>query len=198
MIWFQVQPFLFKKYFLFQQLDKSATTLAMGVKGLWSVLEPAAKLVTLDDLKGQRVGVDGPFWMAQAKSTHNDVRRLFYLRIVRMRQVGVTSVVVVFDGKVKPDLKLSTIQERSYNRSRYGKTRRVMNECAICLSVAASVRDSRNPALQPFPIFSMNSAIVRPKNPVRTSAWNHSRSSSAILESRFAVVTGKVTRSWQK
>ena len=95
----------------------------MGIKGLWSVLEPVAKRVTLDDLKGLKVGIDGPFWMAQAKSTSSNMKRFFYLRIVKLRQVGVAEVVVVFDGAVKPDLKTVTLQERRYNRSRYGKPR---------------------------------------------------------------------------
>jgi len=94
----------------------------MGVKGLWSVLEPTAESFSLAEFKDLRIGIDGHYWMAQARSTHQSMERLFWLRIVLLRQVGVRSLVVVFDGKIKPDLKRSTLKERSYNRSRYGKS----------------------------------------------------------------------------
>ena len=97
----------------------------MGIRGLWSVLGPVAKRIALDDLKGLKLGIDGPVWMAQAKSTCSNVRRFFYLRIVKLQQVGVEEIVVVFDGKSKPNLKSTTLQERRYNRSRYGKRRYV-------------------------------------------------------------------------
>ena len=61
--------------------------------------------------------------MAQAEFTYNDVRRLFYLRIVKLRQVGVQNVVVVFDGEIKPALKRATLQQRRFQRERYTKTR---------------------------------------------------------------------------
>ena len=77
----------------------------------------------IDDFKGMRIGIDGPFWLAQAMSTHNNYLRLFYLRLVKLRHVGVEKIVVVFDGKVKPDLKMVTLQERLYQRRRYRNSR---------------------------------------------------------------------------
>lgn len=42
-----------------------AIFIKMGVKDLWSILEPCSQRQTLDDLKGLTVAVDLGFWACQ-------------------------------------------------------------------------------------------------------------------------------------
>jgi len=98
--------------------------------------------------------------MAQAEFTHNDVRRLFYLRIVKLRQVGVQNVVVVFDGEIKPALKRATLQQRRFQRERYTKTRTTAaSHRLIGLSLNPSVRPFISPWKQRRPFIGVDSLM---------------------------------------
>ena len=45
----------------------------MGVKDLWTLLEPSAERVDLSGLRGKRIAVDASIWMVQF--TESDARR---------------------------------------------------------------------------------------------------------------------------
>jgi len=81
----------------------------MGLKGLWSLLQPVAKNISLNDFKDMTVGIDAPIWVQQAKRQFCPVNRLFILRIVKLFQVGVKA------------LKSDTCSNRRYMYKRYGK-----------------------------------------------------------------------------
>ena len=95
----------------------------MGVKGLWSYLDPVAHQMSPTDLQGLKVGIDGPIWTLQAKSCFQNVATFFRRRVEHLRRNGVKSVIVVFDSMFVPDFKLATVEERMFNSKRYRKPR---------------------------------------------------------------------------
>ncbi|BEJ02318.1 hypothetical protein CcaverHIS631_0701130 [Cutaneotrichosporon cavernicola] len=91
----------------------------MGVKGLWSLLNPVARPVQIESLEGKRLAIDSSIWLYQFQSTMRDQdgRVLvnahvlgFLRRINRLLFHGIKPV-FVFDGGA-PALKRSTITER--------------------------------------------------------------------------------------
>merc|ERR1719187_894775 len=95
----------------------------MGVKGLWSFLEPAAYPMAMTELQALKVGIDGPIWTLQARSCCQNVATFFHRRIEHLRRNGVEKVVVVFDCLFVPDFKISTVEERLFNSKRYRRPR---------------------------------------------------------------------------
>ena len=47
----------------------------MGVKDLWTILEPSAERVNLDALTGKTIAVDASIWMVQSESDARRERR---------------------------------------------------------------------------------------------------------------------------
>ncbi|KAJ2397847.1 DNA repair protein rad2, partial [Coemansia sp. RSA 2603] len=96
----------------------------MGVKGLWTLLEPAARPVRLESLVNKRLAIDASIWLYQllkamkddAGDPLEDAHILgFYRRICKLLYYGIRPV-FVFDGGA-PELKRLTIDERQSIRS---------------------------------------------------------------------------------
>ncbi|KAJ1968978.1 DNA repair protein rad2 [Dispira parvispora] len=97
----------------------------MGVKGLWPLLEPAARPAQLDSLRGKRLAVDASIWIHQfvkaLQDREGDPLRYAHLlgflrRICKLLFYGIKPV-FVFDGAT-PDIKRRTIVHRQQHRER--------------------------------------------------------------------------------
>lgn len=96
----------------------------MGVKGLWSLLEPSARPVRLEALSQKRLAIDASIWLyqllkAMKDSDGNPMEEAhvlgFYRRICKLLYYDIRPV-FVFDGGA-PDLKHSTLSERQTMRN---------------------------------------------------------------------------------
>lgn len=56
----------------------------MGVKHLWSILEPACQQVSYEDLAGKTVAVDLSIWIIECRSVSNNHHKSVYLEYDRM------------------------------------------------------------------------------------------------------------------
>lgn len=88
----------------------------MGVKDLWSILEPVAESCSLADLHGKCLAVDISTWIFQSKEAltgkeaiHPHLRILFW-RLYHLMKNNV-QLVVVFDGAC-PDVKTEAVSKR--------------------------------------------------------------------------------------
>ncbi|KAJ2804573.1 DNA repair protein rad2 [Coemansia guatemalensis] len=95
----------------------------MGVKGLWTLLEPAARPVRLEALAHKRLAVDASIWLYQLVKAMKDAEGNpiedahilgFYRRVCKLLYYGIQPV-FVFDGGA-PELKRITINERQAMR----------------------------------------------------------------------------------
>ena len=101
-------------------------TVVMGVRGLWSVLEPVEEHIPLRQLRGLTLAIDLAIWVCGDQLTEErlektiqqntqslpcplHLRNLFY-RVRRLLLLGVQLVVVV-DGKA-PEIKLFSMRQR--------------------------------------------------------------------------------------
>ena len=91
----------------------------MGVKDLWTILEPSAERVNLDALTGKTIAVDASIWMIQFLKAMRDESGEpipfahilgFLKRIIKLLHLRVFPV-FVFDGKT-PTIKRRTVRER--------------------------------------------------------------------------------------
>ncbi|KAH7884449.1 hypothetical protein F5I97DRAFT_1812007 [Phlebopus sp. FC_14] len=96
----------------------------MGVKSLWSLLEPVGRPVPLETIEGKALAIDSSIWIYQFQATMRDKdgRALvnahvlgFLRRICKLLFYGVRPV-FVFDGGA-PALKRNTISERKKKKS---------------------------------------------------------------------------------
>jgi DNA excision repair protein ERCC-5 len=88
----------------------------MGVQGLWSLLQPAARPIRLEDLEGKRFAVDSSIWLYHFRMAMRDKegRTLanahilgFFWRITKLLHFGLRPV-FVFDGGA-PVMKRQTL-----------------------------------------------------------------------------------------
>ncbi|KAJ1950103.1 DNA repair protein rad2 [Linderina pennispora] len=95
----------------------------MGVKGLWTLLEPSGRPVRLETLAGKRLAVDASIWLYQLfKAMRDDDGNPleeahilgFYRRISKLLFYDIRPV-FVFDGAA-PELKKATVAERQARR----------------------------------------------------------------------------------
>ncbi|KAJ2881169.1 DNA repair protein rad2 [Coemansia asiatica] len=100
----------------------------MGVKGLWTLLEPAARPVRLESLATKRLAIDASIWLYQLLKAMKDDQGNpledghilgFYRRICKLLYYDIRPV-FVFDGGA-PELKRLTIQERQSTRESRGQ-----------------------------------------------------------------------------
>ena len=103
----------------------------MGVKQLWSILEPVKKTENLSVLRNKTLCVDLSVWICEAHGAKNlsqhvnkpHLRNLFF-RLLRLTRLGVKLVFVV-DGE-PPELKwqavIKRIQARDGEASTYTST----------------------------------------------------------------------------
>ncbi|KAI5983350.1 hypothetical protein EDD15DRAFT_2533782 [Pisolithus albus] len=96
----------------------------MGVKSLWSLLEPVGRPIPLENLEGKALAIDSSIWIYQFQATMRDKdgRALvnahvlgFLRRICKLLFHGIRPV-FVFDGGA-PALKRNTITERKKKKS---------------------------------------------------------------------------------
>lgn len=96
----------------------------MGVKSLWSLLEPVGRPIPLENLEGKALAIDSSIWIYQFQATMRgkDGRALvnahvlgFLRRICKLLFHGIRPV-FVFDGGA-PALKRNTITERKKKKS---------------------------------------------------------------------------------
>jgi len=94
----------------------------MGVKGLWSLLEPAARPVRVETLAGKRLAVDASIWLYQfLKAMRDDEGNVlrsahilgFFRRICKLLFHNIKPI-FVFDGGV-PELKRLTVVSLEMN-----------------------------------------------------------------------------------
>ena len=93
----------------------------MGVKDLWSILEPVKTRYPLDVLRGKTLAVDLSCWICESYGAKNLARsvakphlRNLYFRILRLYRTG-TSLVFVMDGDAT-ELKWETLGKRAQSR----------------------------------------------------------------------------------
>ena len=98
----------------------------MGVKGLWSLLEPTAKPIRLESLSNKILAIDASIWLHQFlkamrdSSTGNVIQGAhligFFRRILKLLFYGIRPI-FVFDGNT-PELKRHTLQIRRDRKNR--------------------------------------------------------------------------------
>ncbi|RXK36908.1 hypothetical protein M231_05810 [Tremella mesenterica] len=96
----------------------------MGVKGLWSLLNPVARPVQLESLEGKRLAIDSSIWLYQFQATMRDkdgrvlvnAHVLGFLRRINKLLFHGIKPVFVFDGGA-PVLKRNTIAERKRRKA---------------------------------------------------------------------------------
>ena len=98
----------------------------MGIKGLWQLLLPTGRRVSIETLTGKRLAVDASIWLTQFLKANRDpetgaVRANAHLigflrRLARMLFNGIRPV-LVFDGAT-PEIKLREIRARRERRER--------------------------------------------------------------------------------
>lgn len=96
----------------------------MGVKGLWSLLNPVARPVQIEGMEGKRLAIDSSIWLYQFQATMRDkdgrvlvnAHVLGFLRRINKLLFHGIKPVFVFDGGA-PALKRSTIAERKRKKT---------------------------------------------------------------------------------
>ncbi|KAL1411532.1 DNA repair protein rad2 [Vanrija albida] len=88
----------------------------MGVKGLWSLLNPVARPVQIESLEGKRLAIDSSIWLYQDGRVLVNAHILGFLRRINKLLFHGIKPVFVFDGGA-PVLKRSTIAERKRKKA---------------------------------------------------------------------------------
>jgi len=94
----------------------------MGVKGLWTILSPACRIVQLPSLSGQKLAIDASIWILQLLSSRHRRGKTraylsgLYLRLGKLLAFGILPL-VVFDGAT-PQLKSHVCGLRSLSKKR--------------------------------------------------------------------------------
>ncbi|KAG1667834.1 Flap endonuclease GEN 1 [Nymphon striatum] len=89
----------------------------MGVKGLWSILEPASVSCNLEDLKGQTLAVDLGGWvvsMSKINVANVHLRNLFHRTVILLHHQ--VNLIFILEGTV-PKLKYEVFDERIVRNS---------------------------------------------------------------------------------
>ncbi|RKP01465.1 hypothetical protein CXG81DRAFT_1343, partial [Caulochytrium protostelioides] len=101
----------------------------MGVKGLWSLVEPVARPVRMETLQNKRLAVDASIWLHQFLAAMRDGEGNalhgahivgFFRRICKLLFHGILPV-FVFDGDV-PAMKRQTILRRRQRKTEQQET----------------------------------------------------------------------------
>ncbi|WWD03036.1 hypothetical protein V865_001080 [Kwoniella europaea PYCC6329] len=96
----------------------------MGVKGLWSLLNPVSRPVQIESMEGKRLAIDSSIWLYQFQATMRDkdgrvlvnAHVLGFLRRINKLLFHGIKPVFVFDGGA-PALKRATIAERKKKKA---------------------------------------------------------------------------------
>ena len=101
----------------------------MGVRGLWRLLLPIGRRISLESLEGQTLAIDASIWLTQMIEAMRDPEtgRVqasahlsgFFRRICKLLFYGIRPV-FVFDGAT-PEIKLREVQRRRQQRDQWAK-----------------------------------------------------------------------------
>ncbi|CAF1008199.1 unnamed protein product [Rotaria sordida] len=115
----------------------------MGVKYLWSILEPACKQGSYDDLAGKTAAVDLSIWIIECRSVSTNHRnslhlRTLFFRVLNMIYFNIKPIFVLDSTKIT-DLKLDVITKRLASKNKTTDQTRsgfnvLINECSELLN----------------------------------------------------------------
>ena len=98
----------------------------MGVKGLWQLLLPTGRRISIETLTGKTLAIDASIWLTQFIKAHRDPETGkvhpaahiigFYRRICKLLFHGIKPV-FVFDGAT-PEIKLNELRKRRERREK--------------------------------------------------------------------------------
>ena len=102
----------------------------MGVKGLWRLLMPIGRRISIETLEGKILAIDASIWLTQFLKAMRDpdtgqVRPAAHLigfirRLCKLRYQGIRPV-LVFDGAT-PEIKQREIRDRRRRREQFSTT----------------------------------------------------------------------------
>ena len=153
----------------------------MGVHGLWQLLQPVGRPVTLESLQGKRLAIDSSIWLYhfQMAMRDRDGRTMahahllgFLWRILKLLYYGIKPV-FVFDGGA-PEQKRRTLMQRKQRRATAAESYVRTAEKLLAAQMRQAAL-SRPEALEPGTVFhdEVNAAPVKyvvPKDPYQLPA----------------------------
>jgi 5'-3' exonuclease len=123
----------------------------MGVKGLWSLLEPTGRRTDCETLRGKRVAVDASIWLVQfIKAMRDDKGEMlenahlvgFFRRACRLLHHGVLPV-FVFDGATPALKRRTTAVRRRLREESAAKVRKTAEKVLLNALKQEALRRSR-------------------------------------------------------
>lgn len=123
----------------------------MGVKGLWSLLEPTGRRTDCEKLRGKRVAVDASIWLVQfIKAMRDDKGEMlenahlvgFFRRACRLLHHGVLPV-FVFDGATPALKRRTTAVRRRLREESAAKVRKTAEKVLLNALKQEALRRSR-------------------------------------------------------
>src|SRR6056300_1902906 len=123
----------------------------MGVKGLWSLLEPTGRRTDCETLPGKRVAVDASIWLVQfIKAMRDDKGEMlenahlvgFFRRACRLLHHGVLPV-FVFDGATPALKRRTTAVRRRLREESAAKVRKTAEKVLLNALKQEALRRSR-------------------------------------------------------
>jgi DNA excision repair protein ERCC-5 len=181
----------------------------MGVKGLWRLLLPIGRRISIETLTGKILAVDASIWLVQFLKAMRDestgkvtaAAHLigFFRRICRLRYHGIKPV-FVFDGAT-PEIKKREIMNRRKRREQFASdvgnvqrlARKILADQLLTLTTAAKSKDNMKPTSQK----SEDGAFVSGFNPGEQVVNNnnepeeldrHSNSDANSLKDENAII----------
>jgi DNA excision repair protein ERCC-5 len=102
----------------------------MGVKGLWRLLLPIGRRISIETLEGKILAIDASIWLTQFLKAMRDPETGsvkpaahligFFRRLAKLRYHGIRPV-LVFDGAT-PEIKKREVQQRRRRREQFAST----------------------------------------------------------------------------
>lgn len=102
----------------------------MGVKGLWRLLLPIGRRISIETLEGKVLAIDASIWLTQFLKAMRDPETGsvkpaahligFFRRLAKLRFHGIRPI-LVFDGAT-PEIKLREVQQRRRRREQFAAT----------------------------------------------------------------------------
>jgi len=102
----------------------------MGVKGLWRLLLPIGRRISVETLEGKVLAIDASIWLTQFLKAMRDPETGsvkpaahligFFRRLAKLRYHGIRPV-LVFDGAT-PEIKKREVQQRRQRREQFAST----------------------------------------------------------------------------
>ena len=124
----------------------------MGVKNLWSLLEPTGRRVPIEAIGGKRVAVDASIWLVQFIKAMRDERgdmlpnahiMGFFRRICRLLYHRI-SPIFVFDGATPALKRRTTAARRRLRENKQGQVRRTAEKLLLNAMKASVLNQALN------------------------------------------------------